>query len=539
LHRTFGGLIRGDGLVTDGDTRLRTAAPRKQLAVAVHVLTAQTETPGDWIAQLVKQAEEHDAVATATACAEHVAWWQSFWARSWIHVSGTPEADIVSRGYELQRFMNACAGRGAYPIKFNGSIFTVDGRETLGRDLSPDGLPVDADYRRWGGGYWFQNTRLIYWSMIMSGDFDLMEPWFRMYVDALPLALARAKTCFGIDAAAMFPETMTFWGAFLNVNYGYRRGDLPPGISENTFIRRYWQGTIELVAVLLDAYAVSQDETLLQDRLLVLAPPLLRFFRDHFSQRDADGKIVFSPCQSLETWHDADNPTPEIAGLQSVLDGLLALPADKLPCELRHEWAAYRAELPDLPVGEVDGQARILPAATARGEVANTENPELYAVFPYRLFGVGQPGLETALATWASRRIKRTGGWSQDAIQAALLGLAEEAKADVIKNFSEHHEESRFPAFWGPNFDWIPDQDHGNVACIALQRMLLQWDPPAPGADGAAGRPLRMLPAWPQDWNVAFRLHAPGRIVVEGQFEHGRLREIRTVPDHRPACTTP
>ena len=30
-------------------------------------------------------------------------------------------------GYTLQRWMNACAGRGNYPIKFNGTIFTVDG----------------------------------------------------------------------------------------------------------------------------------------------------------------------------------------------------------------------------------------------------------------------------------------------------------------------------------------------------------------------------------------------------------------------------
>ena len=36
-------------------------------------------------------------------------------------------AFLVSRGYTLQRFIGACAGRGAFPIKFNGSIFTVDG----------------------------------------------------------------------------------------------------------------------------------------------------------------------------------------------------------------------------------------------------------------------------------------------------------------------------------------------------------------------------------------------------------------------------
>lgn len=51
---------------------------------------------------------------------------------------------------------------------------------------------------------------------------------------------------------------------------------------------------------------------------------------------------------------------------------------------------------------------------------------------------------------------------------------------------------SRFPAFWGPNSDWIPDQDHGSVAAIALQRMLLQikLDAMTPGGwpDGSKRR---------------------------------------------------
>ena len=76
----------------------------------------------------------------------------------------------MTRGYALQRYMLACAGRGAYPIKFNGSLFTVD---TYGRPGPAGGL--DADFRRWGGPYWFQNTRLAYWPMLAAGDLDLMK----------------------------------------------------------------------------------------------------------------------------------------------------------------------------------------------------------------------------------------------------------------------------------------------------------------------------------------------------------------------------
>jgi hypothetical protein len=516
LDRTFGGIMRGDGLVRDGDCELRTETEQSHVVLAIHPLTAQTDTTDAWIQAITKQASDSDATPLESTREAHQAWWQTFWETSWIRVSGTPEAEVVSQGYKLQRFINACGGRGAFPIKFNGSIFTVDGCD---QDNN-----YDADYRRWGGGYWFQNTRLIYWSMITSGDFEMMQPWFDMYVGALPFGMARTKAHFGISDAAIFPETMTFWGAFLNRNYGYDRGDLEPGLSESTYIRRYWQGVIELLAVLLDHYDVSRDLSVLRDKLLVLAPPLLRFYRVTYKCLDEDGRIIFRPSQSLETWHDTINPSPDIAGLQWVLDRLLTLPESEVSHELRAEWSEFRDRLPPLPTrtDAIYNRTKVLPALQY-DQLANFENCELYTVFPYRLFGVGKPDLEVGRATWEAREIKRTGGWCQDAIQAALLGLTEEATAAVVKNFSTWHEHSRFPAFWGPGFDWVPDQCHGSVACIALQRMLLQCD------DGA----IHLLPAWPADWNVEFKLHAPNQTTVEGSVENGKLLRLEVTPEDR------
>ena len=516
IGRTFGVLLRGDGLQKTKEYTIATPRPITRIVLSAHVLTAQTQTLDQWADMLRKQAKLSDSVPLEKAYTEHSDWWGAFWQRSWIRVWGTPEAEIVTRGYELQRFINACGGRGAYPIKFNGSIFTADARE--------DDATFDADYRRWGGCYWFQNTRLIYWPMIMSGDFDLMEPWFKLYIDALPLAKMRAKKCFSLENAAMFPETITFWGTFQNRCYGYDRTDLQPGLCASTYIRLYWQGMLELLAVLLDAYAVSGDDRLLREKLLLLAPPFLNFYRGFYKQRDNDGKILLEPSQSLETWHQAVNPSPDIAGLQWVLDGLLALPETHLPQYFRAELREFRQLLPPLPMhrDEATGRKKVLPALTY-DSYKNSENPELYVVFPYRLFGVGKADLDVGLATWDARLKKASKGWRQDAIQAALLGLTDEAKSAVVHNFSTPHPASRFPAFWGPNFDWIPDQDHGNVACIALQRMCLQFD---------AGK-LRLLPAWPADWDVDFKLHAPGQTVVAARCRGGRIEALSVSPQSR------
>ena len=130
---------------------------------------------------------------------------------------GDPAGDTLTRGYVLQRFMNACSGRGGSPIKFNGSIFTVEAKPGASPE-TPDG---DPDWRRWGGNYWFQNTRLAYWPMLAAGDFEMLEPWFRMYRDALPLSKARIETYYKFTNAAQFPETMYWWGLPNNGDYGW------------------------------------------------------------------------------------------------------------------------------------------------------------------------------------------------------------------------------------------------------------------------------------------------------------------------------
>jgi hypothetical protein len=48
--------------------------------------------------------------------------------------------------------MMVVQGRGSFPIKFNGGLF-VWANET--------GAGYDADFRQWGGKFWFQNTRSV------------------------------------------------------------------------------------------------------------------------------------------------------------------------------------------------------------------------------------------------------------------------------------------------------------------------------------------------------------------------------------------
>jgi hypothetical protein len=130
------------------------------------------------------------------------------------------------------------------------------------------------------------------------------------------------------------------------------------------------------------------------------------------------------------------------------------------------------------------------------------------------MFSVGKPNVELARRTFAAKTHKENGGWQQNSIQAAYLGLAEDSKKMIAESFSRRDNNFRFPAFWGPNYDWTPDQDHGTVAMIALQRMLLQYD----------DEDVQLLPAWPKEWNASFKLFGPGEKVYEGAVQDGKLR---------------
>ncbi|MDR1861225.1 MAG: hypothetical protein LBR06_09940, partial [Bacteroidales bacterium] len=136
---------------------------------------------------------------------------------------------------------------------------------------------------------------------------------------------------------------------------------------------------------------------------------------------------------------------------------------------------------------------------------------------------LGKPEIELARNTFAERVNRPAQGWQQNAIQAALLGLTDEAAEMVKSEFNTKHPDSRFPAFWGPNYDWVPDQCHGSVSMRALQNMLIQSESDT----------ITMFPAWPKEWNVKFKLHAPQNTVIEGELRDGTVVTLNVTPAER------
>jgi hypothetical protein len=422
------------------------------------------------------------------------------------------EAAWVSRMYHLQRFITACAGRGAYPIKFNGSLFTVP----------PGPTENDPDYRRWGPGYWWQNTRLPYISLCASGDFDLQRPLFRMYAEELlPLCKYRTRLYLGHEGA-YYPECIMFWGAVFSETYGWtpfaQRKDK---LQESGWHKWEWVGGLELCWMMLDYCDHTLDRDFLRQTALPFTREILTFFEQHYPT-NAQGRLVMHPSQALETWWRCTNAMPELAGCLAVTERLLALPAGLAPASERALWQRLHAKLPPIPLREVNGRKALAPAEFF-AQKSNIENPELYPVFPFRLFAFNRPHADWALTALEHRWDRGHGGWRQDDIFMAYLGLADDARKALVSRARSHDRGERFPAFWGPNYDWTPDQDHGGVLMKSLQAMLLQTDGPK----------MFLMPAWPKGWDVEFKLHAPQQTVLEGAFRDGKMASLRVTPESR------
>lgn len=429
------------------------------------------------------------------------------------------QGSLVTRGYVLQRFVQACQGRGEYPIKFNGGYLTVE-PTAMGRNSNPD-------YRNWGDAHWFQNVRHMYHPMLASGDVEMTEPFFRLYESVRPLSESRSRLYYGAEGA-YFPETMSVWGTYAGGDYGWNRAGLKPGDVQSPWWRWAWNQGPELSALMLDRWDYTRDERFLKERVLPMAESVLKYFDTRF-RKDARGKIVLDPTQVVETyWEGVVNDTPSVAGLIEVTDRLNRLPSRLVPARLRTFFARMKTAVPALSLETTPAGRQIAPAEKYLPKISNVENGELYASWPFRVVSLSHPALiEEARLAYRQRKHQLPVGWGYDGNVAARLGLVSEAARILGLKVRNSNAAYRWPATWGPNFDWLPDQNHGGNLLNQTNLMLLQSDPIEEGGK------IRLFPAWPQDWDVDFRLHAAGRTTVRAVLKKGKIERLEVTPKSR------
>lgn len=540
----FGGMIFGPDLIPDGLVKGRYAstdftgwkltskrpATKHSLQICLHTEatteTAQWENRLNLLASSSSKQPEKDRQNS-------IRWWNQFWNRSSIRINeaepdGSSKPWQVGRNYQVFRYQLGCNAYGSYPTKFNGGLFTYDPEYVDGKRNET------ADFRRWGGGsFTAQNQRLVYWPLLKSGDVDLMKPQFDFYLRLLKNAELRSKVYWN-HGGACFTEQMENFGLPVAFEYSWKRpANFDPGIEYNSWIEHSWETVFEFCQMILDSERFDKKDI---SAYIPLIESSLQFFDEHYQYLsglrttktlDADGHLVLYPSTAAETYKVAYNSVTAVCALQTVLTRMLELDSTKyLTTDSRKHWGEMLTRIPPIYFREMNGHKVIAPAKSFE-RINNTEIPQLYPVFPWGIYGVGKPDLQVAIDTWRygieRPDQKHYQSWHQDNIFCAQMGLTEEAADLAIKKMG--NAPRRFPTFWGPGNDWVPDHNWGGSGMIGLQEMLMQ----------TSGRTILLFPAWPKDWDVTFKLHAPYQTTVEATLKDGKLVQLTVTPESRKA----
>lgn len=541
---TFGGFIQGKNLISDTISEgqylstpytswaLKTKHKSKNIQIQIGLCTGQFTTQAQWKQSLDSLDATISKQNHLTIWNKNKSWWQQFWNRSFILMDSNKNdsnKDVweAGRNYQLFRYMLACNAYGSYPTKFNGGLFTTD------PILVDSSYPFTPDFRNWGGGtFTAQNQRLVYYPMLKSGDFDMMQSEFNFYNNLLKTAEIRTKV-YWHHAGACFTEQLENFGLPNPSEYGWKRPlYYDKGMEYNAWLEYLWDTDLEFCNMILETRSYNNANI---KKYLPLIKSCLSFFDEHYQYLarkrgrktlDANGHLILFPGSACETYKMAYNSSSTIAALKTVLRHLLELPDSCFEENEKEKWASMLQRIPPISFRNINGHTTISPAVTWE-RINNVESPQLYPVFPWGIYGIGKPGLDTARNTWFydTTVIKNRSyvGWKQDNIFAAKLGLTKAAARLELEKLKSGP--NRFPSFWGPGFDWTPDHNWGGSAMIGLQEMLLQTN----------GKKIYLFPAWPKNWDVHFKLHTTYTTTVEGNLKNGILHNLIVIPQSREA----
>ena len=231
-----------------------------------------------------------------------------------------------------------------------------------------------------------QNQRLVYWPMLKSGDFDMMPSQFNFYNRILKNAELRSQVYWQHDGAC-FCEQIENFGLPNPAEYGFKRPEwFDKGLEYNAWLEYEWDTILEFCQMILETKNYANADI---TPYLPLIESSLTFFDEHYRQLasrrgrkalDGNGHLILFPSSACETYKMTNNASSTIAALRTVLEN-------------------YGKKNEMNPTAPPELKQTISPAVSWE-RINNIETPQLYPVFPWRIYGVGKENLELARNTY-------------------------------------------------------------------------------------------------------------------------------------------
>jgi hypothetical protein len=449
------------------------------------------------------EAKGFEALRTDTA-----EWWSDFWSRGTVYLhSDSGQADLVEANYSYFLYLMGSSSRGEFPPRFGGMLWLTDG-----------------DMSRWGSQHWWANTYAYYSNLMPANRLELIEPMFKMYWGMYDAAALAARQQWGSEGI-WIPETTFFNGPEKLPD------DIAAELQDLMLVRKPWEqrsarfdwyagtknrhnsrwnfradgnwehgyyvfkpkgtgifghtshilGVASRIGNLAwQRYQLTGDETWLRERAYPIIKGAAEFYRTFPNLKKAeDGLYHINHTNSGESdWNSRDAPY-EVSCMHMIFPlAVKASEALSVDADLRALWREIKQNLVPMP---------------ARGGRCGTGS-EIADSRPYGAFVYNGPGAIEPIGPEPELKSRFLG--------FTRLGSFIDEKgiggAKIFRNRLRLRE--------GPG---AIDAEHIGGLSAGIHATMLNSRPDATGDE-----PIRILNAWPKDWDAAFRLLARGAFLV-------------------------
>ncbi len=449
-----------------------------------------------WIACASRlNAPNHDSVKQADALLKQVGaksyvetlgrytnWWHAFWQKSFVEYSSSADdGDYLENLYYLYTYIIAAGSYASYPFHFIHGDFTASG---------------DADSTKWSVGYWYWNQRDIYNSFLASNHAEILHAENRLYSRNFDTLATHTRHRYLIDGIWV-PETMGWNGSARYTD-------------DNPWVKNILSTGAEVAESMYAEYEYTADDAYLKTTVYPFVKAVAEFYINKLSRNADTGKYYMAMSNAHETYWNVQNAITDLAAIRSLFP--IAIQTSRqldLDGTMRGQWENVLDKLADYPVAE-DG-SRYAPHDPPAVQNRNLENVTCELLWPYGVTGIGAPDYQKALNGWLKRPYPYSNIWSNDAIQAARLGLGDEVLKGMTRLIQAYQS---YP-------NGLTNDPNGNFEYLgthlsAINESLLQ----------SYNDKIRVFPAPPSnaDFVGRFTLLARGGFVVSSEYEN---REVK------------
>ncbi len=580
---------------TENETTLKLSAEPRKGTFTLLIASAATFDPKEDIA--AKALRHLDAAASKTFDAlleSNQTWWHDFWSKAFIHLhSADGAADYIEQNYTYFLYVMAASSRGAFPPKFNGMIWSTNGdRRTWGAqhwgaNLSCyyGALPpanrfelMDPMYRmyfnmydacataarqEWGSkGIYIPET--TWFNGLAKLPDDLAEEIRDLYLLRKPWEERSLK--FRQFAETQHPHSSRWnWkdkGQWVNGNYvATDRGAGPYGPVNHIF------GTTAKIAdYFWQRYEYTLDKQWLRDRAYPMLKGASEFYRNYPNlKKGADGKYHIHNVNSNEGVWGAQDTDEDLCALRGILPAAIRA-AEVLDTDtgLRGLWKEFLAHLAPMPTSDHPDALKVsnaqgkrvwvrglYPVIQARGGMPDSNTLPAWC---FHLCHAETPDPETLRVANATYDAYFPNGITAQTPASVLSKLAS-AGTLLGRVEAAHFLIPNQMRVLAPQRDFVDRANTGQTGVLAnrmtlregpqamdVQRLgrasealhyaLLQSEPVQPGREAI----VRVFPAWPREWDAAFKLRARGAFLVTSSMRNGTIEFIEVHSEAGTEC---